>query len=43
MSIFAALMQFIGYGIGFIISTININLFKRKPQKVFPFLFFKTK
>ncbi len=43
MSIFAALMQFIGYGIGFIISSININLFKRKPQQVFPFLFFKTK
>lgn len=43
ISIFAALIQFLGYGFGFMLSTTNINLFKRKPEDVFPFLFFRSK
>lgn len=42
-SVFATLVQFLGYGFGFILSTIHIELFNREPEKVFPFLFFKVK
>lgn len=40
LAIFATLIQFLGYGYGFLISTIKINLLKRKPQEAFPNLFF---
>jgi len=40
MSIWAVLIQFYGYGKGFLISHIQVNIFKRAPQKVFPYLFF---
>ena len=43
LSVFATLIQFFGYGYGFILSTINIGLFNREPEKVFPFLFFNVK
>lgn len=42
-SVFATLVQFLGYGFGFILSTIYIELFNREPEDVFPFLFFKVK
>ncbi|WP_047546903.1 glycosyltransferase [Psychroserpens sp. Hel_I_66] len=41
-SIFAILIQFFGYGYGFIKSTIAIRLLKQKPEEVFPKLFFKN-
>lgn len=34
-------VQFYGYGIGFIQSFLNINIFKKNPEKIYPFLFFK--
>ncbi len=37
----ATLIQFYGYGKGFLNSFIQINLLKRKPENVFPRLFFK--
>ena len=43
LSVFATLVQFFGYGYGFILSTIYIGLFNREPEKVFPFLFFNVK
>lgn len=43
LSIFTTLVQFLGYGIGFILSTTYIGLFNREPEKVFPFLFFNVK
>ncbi len=43
LSVFTTLVQFFGYGIGFILSTIYIGLFNREPEKVFPFLFFNVK
>ena len=36
-------VQFVGYGYGFLKSTILINVLDRKPEKQFPNLFFKTK
>lgn len=42
-SLFAVATQFYGYGIGFLKSHWNIILLKRKPQEVFPELFFKNK
>ena len=41
MSIITTIVQFIGYGFGFIKSTIILNVLQRKPEEVFPFLFFK--
>lgn len=41
MSILAVVIQFYGYGTGFVKSTFLINLLNRNPQKVFPKLFFK--
>lgn len=42
MSIIAICIQFIGYGYGFITSTILVSWLKKKPQEVFPKLFFKN-
>ncbi|WP_461533348.1 glycosyltransferase family 2 protein [Sinomicrobium sp.] len=41
MSVFAVLVQFFGYGYGFIKSTFYIKILKRVPEKVFPKLFFQ--
>lgn len=43
MAVFAMLVQFIGYGSGFILATVYIEIFNRKPKEVFPFLFYKLK
>ena len=40
MSIWATLIQFFGYGRGFLISTIQVAWLKKDPEKVFPKLFF---
>ena len=41
LAVFATFIQFYGYGIGFLKSFILIQIFKKKPEKVFPELFFK--
>lgn len=41
LSIFAVFVQFFGYGIAFLKSTIFITLLKKDPQNQFPSLFFK--
>jgi len=41
LSIIALLIQFYGYGIGFLKSTYYIRLLERNPKKVFPELFFE--
>ncbi len=41
LSIFAAMVQFVGYGWGFLKSTILVNFSKKKPELLFPNLFFK--
>ncbi|SDQ69466.1 glycosyltransferase [Flagellimonas zhangzhouensis] len=43
LSLFAALTQFTGYGIGFIKSTMLLNFSKKEPEELFPKLFFKKK
>lgn len=43
LSIIAIIIQFIGYGYGFIKSTLSIDIFKKDPEKAFPNLFFKVK
>ncbi len=40
MTILATLIQFFGYGSGFLISTFHVNWWKKDPKKVFPKLFF---
>ncbi|MCA0152776.1 glycosyltransferase [Winogradskyella vincentii] len=40
-SILAILIQFFGYGYGFLKSSLLVGLLKREPNKVFPQLFFK--
>ena len=40
-SILAILIQFFGYGYGFLNSSLMVGLLKREPNKVFPLLFFK--
>jgi len=40
LSIVAVIFQFMGYGYGFLKSTILVNFSKRKPQEIFPELFF---
>lgn len=40
-SILAILIQFFGYGYGFLKSSLMVGLLKREPNKVFPLLFFK--
>lgn len=41
LAVFATLIQFYGYGIGFLKSFILIQIVKKDPQKMFPELFFK--
>jgi len=41
MTVWATLIQFYGYGIGFLESTIKIKWLKKNPETVFPNLFFK--
>lgn len=41
LSLVAVAIQFLGYGMGFLKSTLLINFSKRKPQELFPKLFFK--
>ncbi|AXG70979.1 putative glycosyltransferase EpsH [Kordia sp. SMS9] len=41
LSIIAVCIQFYGYGVGFLKSTIALKLFKQKPEECFPKLFFK--
>lgn len=41
-SVKAVWKQFYGYGFGFLESFVKISLFKKKPQKVFPELFFEN-
>ncbi|WP_193363739.1 glycosyltransferase [Kordia algicida OT-1] len=41
LSLVAVCIQFYGYGIGFLKSTIALKIFKQQPQKRFPKLFFK--
>lgn len=41
LSVLATLIQFYGYGIGFLKSFLMVQIFKMKPQKAFPELFFK--
>ena len=40
LSIFAIIIQFFGYGYGFLKSTIALNILNRNPQTYFPFLFY---
>ncbi|MGB5818236.1 MAG: glycosyltransferase [Saonia sp.] len=42
LSLFAAAIQFVGYGYGFLKSTILVNFSKKNPEELFPGLFFKT-
>ena len=42
LSVFAALVQFMGYGLGFIKSTILVNFSSKEPEQLFPKLFFKN-
>ena len=41
LSIIAVIIQFLGYGYGFLKSVILVNFSKSKPQELFPELFFK--
>jgi glycosyltransferase involved in cell wall biosynthesis len=41
LSVCSVLVQFFGYGYAFIKSTILINLMKKNPEKLYPFLYFK--
>ena len=41
MSVYAVIIQFYGYGKGFLQSHIQVNMLNKEPQKVFPNLFFK--
>ncbi|QWX82544.1 glycosyltransferase [Cellulophaga sp. HaHaR_3_176] len=41
LSIAAVCIQFVGYGFGFLKSTLLLNFSSKKPQEVFPKLFFK--
>ncbi|WP_350286193.1 glycosyltransferase [uncultured Croceitalea sp.] len=43
LAIFAALIQFIGYGIGFLKSTLILNFSNKRPEELFPKLFFSKK
>jgi len=40
MSVYAVIIQFYGYGKGFLQSHIQVNMLNKEPQKVFPNLFF---
>lgn len=43
LSLVAIIIQFYGYGLGFLKSFITIQVLKREPQKQFPELFFRIK
>jgi glycosyltransferase involved in cell wall biosynthesis len=43
LSLLAIIVQFFGYGYGFLKSTIAIEIFKKDPEVYFPNLFFKPK
>lgn len=43
LSVYAVFKQFLGYGNGFLESYVKVILFKQKPEKAFPYLFFKIK
>src|SRR5690606_8626605 len=43
LAISAALIQFTGYGLGFIKSTILLTFSSKEPEELFPKLFFKKK
>ena len=40
-AVYAAVIQFYGYGSGFLISLFHINVLRQNPKKAFPKLFFK--
>ncbi|MCX7547429.1 glycosyltransferase [Xanthomarina sp. F1114] len=42
LSLYAIVIQFFGYGFGFLKSTILINFINKTPDNIFPDLFFKT-
>ncbi|RNC89849.1 MAG: glycosyltransferase [Allomuricauda sp.] len=42
LSIYAVAIQFFGYGLGFLKSTILVNFSNKKPEELFPTLFFKA-
>ena len=42
LAVRAAIVQFTGYGFGFLNSSLKIGLLNREPEKEFPKLFFKT-
>ncbi len=41
LSLWAVIIQFTGYGLGFFKSTFLLTFSRKKPQELFPFLFFK--
>lgn len=41
LAVIAVLIQFVGYGYGFIKSTFNLVLLRKNPEEAFPHLFFK--
>ncbi|MGW9686537.1 glycosyltransferase [Flagellimonas sp. 2504JD1-5] len=43
LAIFAAIIQFTGYGIGFFKSTMLLTFSKKEPEQLFPKLFFKKR
>ncbi|MFS4491481.1 glycosyltransferase [Maribacter sp. 2308TA10-17] len=40
LAVFAVQIQFVGYGLGFLKSTVLLNFTRKKPQEIFPNLFF---
>ena len=42
LSLMATVIQFFGYGYGFLKSTLYINLSNKKPEEIFPKLFFRV-
>ncbi|CAM3690300.1 glycosyltransferase [Flavobacterium saliperosum S13] len=41
LTVFAAIFQFVGYGVGFLQSFFKVKLMKQQPEAAFPELFFK--
>lgn len=41
MALFATIVQFLGYGFGFLKSTLYVNFSNKAPEEIFPNLFFK--
>ncbi len=42
MSVWAVLVQFYGYGIGYLQSFFSVRIFKKNPREIYPGLFFKN-